>query len=92
MTNQEQIRARAAQQVTDETLFKAKVRRDYDPGAQELIDAYEGAVGSTGPGANPASIAAVLSKVVAKHTRCLPGDALPAVPVVDILNLIKELK
>jgi hypothetical protein len=73
-------------------MFKAKVTKPLPPGALELVAAYEAAPGSTGPGANPASIAAVLQKVVAKHTRCLPGDALPAVPVVDILNLIKELK
>ena len=73
-------------------MFKAKVTKPLAPGAQDLVAAYEAPPGSTGPGANPPSIAAVLSRVVAKHTRRLPGDALPAVPVIDILNLIKELK
>ena len=72
-------------------MFKAKVTKPLPPGALELVTAYEAAPGSTGPGANPASIAAVLSKVIDKHARCC-GCGLSAVPVVDILNLIKELK
>jgi hypothetical protein len=74
------------------TLFKAKVQRDYDPPAQELIDAYEGAVGSTGPGANPASIAAVLSKLVGNHTTCHKSSPEPFIPVRAVITLIQGLK
>lgn len=72
--------------------FKAKVRREYSPEAQRLIDAYEGAVGSTGPGANPGSIAAVLSKLLKDYTTCHKSSPAPFVPAGVIINLIKELR
>jgi hypothetical protein len=72
--------------------FKAKVCKTLSDGAQQLVTAYDSAPGSTGPGANPPSIAAVLHKLVINHVRCLPGDSEPSVRVVDILNLVKELK
>lgn len=72
--------------------FQAKVRKDYGPDAQGLIDAYEGAVGSTGPSANPASIAAVLSKLVEKYTVCHKSSPEPFIRIVDVIPLIQELR
>lgn len=48
--------------MTDPT-FRARVRPELHPGAQELVAIYEATPGSTGPGCCPEALAAVLDQV-----------------------------
>jgi hypothetical protein len=43
--------------------FKARVRPELHPAAQELVNIYEATPGSTGPGCCPEALAAVLDRV-----------------------------
>lgn len=71
--------------------FRARVTPSLTPEAQALVAAYEGAVGSTGPGANPRSIAAVLRSLVADHSRSPSSAPEPYIRVTTVLRLAQEL-
>jgi len=43
--------------------FKAQVRPELHPAAQELVNIYEATPGSTGPGCCPEALAAVLADI-----------------------------
>jgi hypothetical protein len=47
--------------------FKAKVRPELHPAAQELVNIYEATPGSTGPGCCPEALAAVLDHIAAAN-------------------------
>lgn len=71
--------------------FRARVTPALSPDAQVLVTAYESAVGSTGPGANPPSIAAVLMSLIANHTTSPSSAPEPYVRVAAILRLAHQL-
>jgi hypothetical protein len=61
--------------MTDPT-FRAKIRPEMHPAAQELVAIYEATPGSTGPGCCPEALAAVLDLLL--HDGCPDLDAMAA--------------
>jgi hypothetical protein len=65
--------------------FKAKVRPELHPAAQELVRVYESVPGSTGPGCCPEALAAVLQYVAS----CAADDMEPAGCVSGFAALLR---
>jgi hypothetical protein len=60
--------------MTDPT-FRAKIRPELHPAAQELVAIYEATPGSTGPGCCPEALAAVLERMALSIDRAEHEEA-----------------